>query len=193
MKTLCFAICWCVLAACALVGCRVDNAPRRVAKMYNPSSAHQRKQLIVSHIDARYHYAGRIAYVDLRIANSRLMAVYLPITFKSELPKNYLPQCPLYKPDDLKQGEASLTDAQVDQFIRLVKQSGFFKLGRYIGMPKDEPTPIALISIKLNRKARTVEYGGDTSAPAFMEVQRWLIKTASSRFKDFPISETEKL
>lgn len=148
-------------------------------------------QLTAQHVSSKYYYTAELAYLDIQLTDSRLAVVYLPTSFKPKRDGDYVPrQAPEYKSSDLKHAAVKLADSEVDQFVQLVKSSGFFELNSHSGAPDGVRYYPINISMELNGKVKDVEYRSypdSTPKPrAFSEVEGWLMKTARANFKEFP-------
>lgn len=154
-------------------------------------AAGQYAQAKAPQVSAKYYYTAEVVYKDIQIVDSRLIVVYLPTTFKSNQGASMVrQQAPDYRPSDLKHAEVKLSKSELNEFIRLVKTSGFLKLPNRSGASDRVRYYPTKISVELNGKTKTTEYRsgpGATPMPkAFAEVKNWLLKTAGGKFKYFP-------
>jgi hypothetical protein len=142
-----------------------------------------------SHAKATCKFSAESAYVDIRLTNSHLTAIYLPTTFKPQGPP--LEQGgPEYTPKDLRHAEARVTNREMNQFVQLVKSSGFLKLKKVSGAAHAGRYYATTISVELNGRTNAVVYLSSPDAPpmpkAFADVRAWLLKTTAAKMKDFP-------
>ena len=153
------------------------------------SHSQQSDQPAKPRITAKYQYSAELSYVDIQLVDSRLTAVYLPTNFKPK--ENSFLQRPNYERSDLKHAEAKLTDSEVNQFIRLVKNSKFMEIKDHSGAPDGVRYYPTTISVELDGKKKNAEYRSRPDASpmpsAFADVNNWLMKTAWAKFRCFPM------
>jgi len=140
---------------------------------------------------AKYACYNRI----IQLVGSRLIVVYLPITFKPDRSMGVpFTSGSRDRPKDRRHVEVSLDSAEVEEFVKLVKDTGFLKLSGHYGAPGSYPE--AAVTVALDGRKTTADYriiprytgsirSWLTKPRAFSRVVDWLLKAATEHVADF--------